>query len=626
MTDDTTTPLLAVEGLSVEFTAGDSWLRVLDDVSFTIRRRQVLGLVGESGSGKTVASLAVMGLTDPVASRRLGRVMFDGRNLAELGEPALRDIRGRDIGMIFQEPSRSLNPAYTVGDQISEVLRRHRPGISRADAWKEAVAALDMVELPGAADRAHEYPYEFSGGMAQRAMIAMALVCRPKLLIADEPTTALDATIQQQILRLILSLRDELDLGVLLITHDLGVVAETCDDVNVMYAGQIVESARAADLFARPKHPYAEGLIGAIPRGKASVDELAAIPGRVPPPGSWPLGCRFANRCPYAVDACREKPIDLFPTPRGDVRCIRHDELELEGADFAALAVGARGASSARGSGELLVEAAGLGKTYPGPPSKRLFQRRPRKRVVSDVDLRMNAGETTAIVGESGAGKSTLGRLLLRLEQPDTGSLRFADTDVLALGAGALREWRPHAQMIFQDPFNSLNPRRTVGASVAEPLLVHGLASPAAARARVHELFEQVGLDPATAGRYPRDFSGGQLQRISIARALSTEPRLLVCDEPVAALDTSVSAQVLKLLVELQRTRDLAMAFITHDLTIVPLVAHRVVVMRGGRVVEAGTVAEVFDTPQSEYTEQLLAAIPGLARPGGAATGQGGIR
>jgi len=610
-------PLLSVNGLSVEFKKDDDWVRVLDDVSFSLRRREVLGLVGESGSGKTITSLAVMGLTDSTVSRRTGSILFDGRDLGGMTENQLRDVRGRDIGMIFQEPSRSLNPAYTVGDQIAEVLRRHRRGISRADAWKEAVAALDMVELPNARDRAREYPYEFSGGMAQRAMIAMALVCRPKLLIADEPTTALDATIQQQILNLILAMRDELDLGVLLITHDLGVIAETCDSVNVMYAGQVVESAGTPDLFDKPLMPYTEGLIGAIPRGKSSVDDLLVIPGRVPAPGSWPVGCRFQNRCAYVTDACRQRPIPLELTSSGAVRCIRHDELELRGTEFGELPVAVDGAAGLTEPGDVLVRATGLSKTYPGPPSKRLFGRRERKHVVQHLDLELRAGQTTAIVGESGAGKSTAGRLLLRLEQPDAGALRWEDTDVLGLGADALRRWRSQAQMIFQDPFNSLNPRRTVGASVEEPLLVHGVMNAAERRARVESLFEQVGLDPAASTRFPRNFSGGQLQRISIARALSTEPRLLVCDEPVAALDTSVSAQVLKLLVDLQRERNLAMVFITHDLTLVPLIAHRVVVMRGGKVVESGTVERVFERPESEYTEQLLAAIPGLDRSSG---------
>ena len=546
-------PLLEVQHLDVAFPRGHGWLPVVRDVSLTIRRGETLGLVGESGSGKTLTALSVLRLVPPQA-RVQGSIRLDGEDLLALPETALRQVRGGRIGVVFQEPMTSLNPTYTIGFQIAEAVRAHRRA-SRREALDEAVRLLDMVALPDARRRLRDYPHQLSGGQRQRVMIAMALASRPDLLLADEPTTALDVTLQAQILELLQRLQRELGLAVLLITHDLAVVAETCDRVAVMSDGQLVEEADAADLFRAPAHPYTQALLAAVPRL-----------GRVPARGALP--------------------------PAGDT--------------------GERG--------EALVEIQRLRKEY--PVRRGLFQRRlGTVRALDGVDLDVRRGECLALVGESGSGKTTLGRCMVRLVEPTSGRVRFDGEDLTALAPRGLRRRRRRFQMVFQDPYGSLDPRQRVGEIVAEPLAVHGVQGRQERRhrrqrrQRVEELLDQVGLPAVMAERFPHELSGGQRQRVGIARALAPGPDLLVADEPISALDVTVRAQILDLLAGLRQRLGLTLVLIAHDLAAVEQVADRVAVMYLGRVVELGSREAVFARPLHPYTASLLSAVP-VPEPG----------
>ncbi len=559
------TPVLRLQGLTTSFRVGGVWRRVVDDVSFDIGPRETVAVVGESGSGKSVTALSIMRLVPEANGRIEGRIEFDGRNLPELAEAEMRDVRGGAIGMIFQEPMTSLNPVLTVGFQVSEALRRHR-GLDPAAADSEALKLFDLVRIPDARRRFGEFPHTFSGGMRQRVMIAIALACRPKLLIADEPTTALDVTIQAQILELIRELQDELGMSVMFITHDMGVVAEIADRVVVMWRGRKVEEAPAAALFAKPAHPYTRQLLTAVPK-------LGSLAGSAMPR-------RFPN-------------VDL-----------RRAEGEIADTQPAA-----EPAPEADGRGRPILEVAGLTTRFPvrgglfGRPVGAIH-------AVEDVSFTIRAGETLALVGESGCGKSTTGRSILRLIEPVAGSVRFEGSDLRALDRSALRRVRQRLQMIFQDPYGSLNPRKTVGAAIREPIVVHGLAEGAAADARVAELLTQVGLDPEHATRFPHEFSGGQRQRICIARALALNPAMLVADESVSALDVSIKAQVINLMLELQARLGLAYLFISHDIAVVERISHRVAVMYLGEIVEIGPREAVLGDPRHPYTRQLIAAVP----------------
>ena len=628
MTDE---PVLAVEGLSVEFSGHPDWLRVVDDVSFEIQPGETVGLVGESGSGKTVTSLAAMGLLPRRAARiAAGTVRLDGRDLQRLTSTERRQVRGRDMSMVFQEPMTSLNPAFSVGNQIAETLRVHR-GLTRRQALAQAVDLLELVGVPDAARRVKDYPHTFSGGMRQRAMIAMAVACQPRLLIADEPTTALDVTVQAQVLDLLRRLQAEFGMAMLFVTHDLGVVANACHRVVVLYAGQVVEQAVAADFFARPRHPYARGLLDAMPQVGDPRERLRAIPGEVPRPETFPSGCRFQPRCPYAEPRCAEAPIAL--RPRGTeqpwavhglmidssgtasaeplVRCVRQDQLDLTFSVAGPGRVGARGADrqlSAETSGELL-RVRNLAKHFPVHSS--VLRREVGKvKAVDGIDLTVGAGETLGLVGESGSGKSTVARLILRLIEPSSGSIWLSGEELTSLRSAELRRARRAIQMVFQDPYSSLNPRATIGDIVSEPLVVHDDLTSDERRARVRELLNQVGLDPAMARRYPHEFSGGQRQRIAIARALALRPSLVVCDEPISSLDVSTQSQVINLLADLQAELGLAYLFVSHDLSIVRRISHRIAVMYLGQIVETGPADEVYERPTHPYTEALLSAIP----------------
>jgi len=616
--------LLWVKNLRVEFLTNGQWFPVMEDASFTVRKGKTLGLVGESGSGKTVSALAVMGLLPPRGCRAGGTAWFEGRDLMRLSPADFRQIRGNEIAMIFQEPMTSLNPAYTVGNQIAEQVRTHRH-LGKAESWKVAVEMLDRVEIPHAATRARDYPHAFSGGMRQRVMIAMALSCSPKLLIADEPTTALDVTTQAQIVELLHTLQREEDMAMIFVTHDLGVIADVADDVVVMYAGQIVEHTGATALFTRPSHPYTEALLSSIPQLTPPGEPLHFIPGMVPRPDEVPRGCRFHPRCSYAVDACVSTPVSLRPPvpaatePTGGgtsqdepatvlSRCLRQDELTLAGArQVAEPPTAAAPLAAERGAPLLVVK--GLSKRF--PLRSGLLQRVSGSvNAVDHVDLSIAPGTTLGLVGESGSGKSTLARLVTRLIEPTSGRVELDGTDITALRGPKLRRERQDMQMVFQDPYSSLDPRQSIVEVVGEPLRIHTGLNRAQRQQRVIELLGQVGLGPHVLGRQPHEFSGGQRQRIAIARALALEPSLLVCDEPVSALDVSTQSQVINLLSDLQDRLGLAYLFIAHDLSVVRHLSDRIAVMYLGQIIEEGDANEVYVRPAHPYTAALLSAIP----------------
>ena len=558
------TPVLCVENLRTSFKTDEGWREVVRGVSFNVGPRETVALVGESGSGKSVTALSCMRLTPAGTSRVAGRIALEGRDLLALPDAAMRRVRGDDVAMIFQEPMTSLNPVLTVGFQIGEALRLHR-GLSRQQAEAETVRLFDKVRIPAARSRIHEYPHRFSGGMRQRVMIAMALACRPKLLIADEPTTALDVTIQAQILDLIKSLQEEEGMSVLFITHDMGVVAEIADRTVVMLRGEAVEVGATDKLFEHAAHPYTRALLAAVPK-------LGSMAGRTRPM-RFPLVDRATGE-PERLDA--EAPAIPGETS-GAARPV------LEVADLTTR-------FDIRG---------GLMGGLKG-----------RVHAVEKVSFAIAAGETLSLVGESGCGKSTTGRSVLRLVEPVAGSVLLDGEDLLTLDWRALRDRRRRMQMIFQDPFASLDPRMTIGAAIAEPLLINRLAGRAEARARSADLLRRVGLAPEMAARFPHEFSGGQRQRICIARALAVRPRLIVADESVSALDVSVKAQVVNLMLELQAEFELAYLFISHDMAVVERVSHRVAVMYLGEIVEVGPRAAIFADPRHPYTKRLLAAVP----------------
>ncbi|WP_435298266.1 ABC transporter ATP-binding protein [Streptomyces sp. bgisy093] len=527
---ETPAPLVDVRDLSVSFDRADGSVRAVDGLSLTLAEGRALALVGESGSGKSTVAGALLGLHRGTGAKVTGSVRVGGIDVATAGPADLRRLRGGVAAMVFQDPLSSLDPYYAVGDQIAEVYRIHAGG-SRKAARARAVDVLDRVGIPDAARRSRSRPHEFSGGMRQRALIAMALACEPRLLVADEPTTALDVTVQAQILDLLHELRRETGTALLLVTHDVGVAAESVDEVLVMRDGREVERGPVAGVLGAPSEPYTRALLSAVPRLDGPV---------------------------------------RAPSEEGDV----------------------------------LLEAVGL---------RREFGRGKRAvTAVDDVSLTVRAGETLGVVGESGSGKTTLGRMLVRLLDPTGGRLRYRGTEIGALSERDLRPYRRELQMVFQDPVASLNPRRSVGESIADPLRVAGERDERRIRDRVRELLDRVGLDPDRYEAYPHEFSGGQRQRVGIARALAAEPRLIVCDEPVSALDVTTQAQVVELLAALQAELGLGLVFIAHDLAVVRRVSDRVAVMRGGRIVEQGPVGEVYGTPRDPYTRQLLAAVPSL--------------
>ncbi|MGM4913909.1 ABC transporter ATP-binding protein [Rhizobium sp. 768_B6_N1_8] len=539
-------PILSVRNLSVDARTPDGRKPVLKDISFDLASGETLCLAGESGSGKSVTSLSIMGLL-PKASLQVasGSIMLGERDLLKLSDRAMRSVRGGDIAMVFQEPMTSLNPVMSIGAQLTEAIREHQ-GSENAEAF--ALQMLDAVQITDPAKRLKQYPHELSGGMRQRVMIAMALSCRPKVLIADEPTTALDVTVQAQILKLMRELKSEFGTSIILITHDMGVVAEMADRVIIMQNGGIVEEGPAVAIFRAPRQTYTQQLLSAVPR-------LGAFAGTDAPP-------RITSR--------RVETLHPDRTPVLNVR--------------------------------------GLNVTYGGAASF-LFKGKAPAAAVSDVSFDILPGETLGLVGESGSGKSTTGKAVLGLI-PFTGDVIIDGRNIAGLSHREMQPIRRTAQMIFQDPYASLDPRMAVGSAIAEPLVIHGIANKAERQDRVAELLRRVGLTADAATRYPHEFSGGQRQRICIARALTLEPKLIVADESVAALDVSVRARVLDLMLELQESMGLSYLFISHDMAVVERMSHKVAVMRGGRIVETGTRRQIFEHPAEDYTKALMAAVP----------------
>ncbi|MCS3893754.1 peptide/nickel transport system ATP-binding protein [Bradyrhizobium japonicum USDA 38] len=553
-------PVLSVAGLTTSFLRERQWIPVVRDVSFDIAAKETVAIVGESGSGKSVTALSIMRLIPKESGRVEGRVTLAGRDLLTLSEASMTDVRGDDVAMIFQEPMTSLNPVLTIGFQIAEALIQHR-GLSRAAAESETIRLLDRVRIPAAASRFHEHPHRFSGGMRQRVMIAMALACKPKLLIADEPTTALDVTIQAQILELLKELQQEERMSILFITHDMGVVAEIADRTVVMYGGQAVETDATARIFAAPSHPYTSALLAAVPR-------LGSMGGR-----TRPMRFPIVDKVTGTSDEPAETPDTVSMAERP------------------------------------LLEVANLTTRF--PIRSGLFGKiSGRVHAVENISFTLRAGETLALVGESGCGKSTTGRSILKLTEPDSGTVLVDGQDVLAMNARTLRDFRKQMQIVFQDPFASLNPRMSVGTAIAAPLQANGLATASQARDKVADLLVRVGLTADMAARFPHEFSGGQRQRICIARALALGPKLIVADEAVSALDVSVKAQVVNLMLDLQASMGLAYLFISHDIAVVERMSHRVAVMYLGEIVETGPRAALFGNPQHPYTKKLMAAVP----------------
>jgi peptide/nickel transport system ATP-binding protein len=620
--------LLSVRDLRTWIDAGDAVVRAVDGVSFDITRGETFALLGESGSGKSLTALSLMRLLPDAGQIVSGAMVLDGIDLVQLPEIEMRNVRGRRIAMIFQEPMLSLNPVMPVGGQIAETLKRHLD-IDGATLDKRVLELLDAVRIPDASRRRYEYPFQLSGGMKQRIMIAMALACDPELLIADEPTTALDVTIQAQILELMRDLQRERRMSVLLITHDLAVVSQVAHRVAVMYAGQIVETADRDSFFTRPAHPYSRKLFDSLPDTAKRGDTLAVIRGSVPPLTREFSGCRFADRCDFVMDICRSTVPPWYALGSGTgVRChLYKDEgggLRDEGTPAGSLEEAVPHPSSF-----ILHPSHGPSTLIPQPSeAPPLLSVRNLKvhfpihkgvlkrvvghvKAVDGVSFDIARGQTLGLVGESGCGKTTIGKGLLRLVDPTEGSVTFDGVDLARLPHSALKPWRKHVQIIFQDPYASLDPRMRIIETLEEGMAALRLGGTVADRqARIDGMLTEVGLSPEVKYRYPHEFSGGQRQRIAIARALSVEPQLIVCDEPTSALDVSVQAQILNLLKALQAKKGLAYLFITHNMSVIEFLAHEVAVMYLGRIVERGTVDEVLKSPRHPYTQALLSAVP----------------
>ena len=624
------TPLLEVEGLRTEFRLRRSTVTAVDGVTFHVERGESVGLVGESGCGKTTVGLSIMKLLPDVGHVTGGSIRLAGRDLASLSEREMCDIRGNQVGMIFQDPLASLNPTMTIGRQIGEAVRLHR-GATKEEARERAVEVLRLVEMPRPEERLDHYPHELSGGLRQRVMIAMALACDPELLIADEPTTALDVTIQAQILDLLDRLRQELGMAVVLITHDMGVIAGRTDRVLVMYAGQIVEAATTDDVFHEMRHPYAEALLASVPKldQDASV-ALVSIPG-LPPDLSQPIEhCRFAARCRYTQDDCRrivpplaqagnaaaghlaacfhQVGVDPATVAKRPAEVAKSADLHVKVDEVGLARQQAR--AEALAQRPVLLKVDHVVKEFPVTAGV-VFQRRVGTvKAVSDVTFTIRQGETFGLVGESGCGKTTIGRLVVALERPTAGSITFEGENLEALGSRALRRRRRDMQMMFQDPYASLDPRMRVAGILKEPLDVQGVGSGAERRRMVRDLLGEVGLPPGAAELYPHEFSGGQRQRIGLARALALDPKLIVADEPVSALDVSIQAQILNLLKLLQGRHSLTYLFVSHDLAVVKYMADTIAVMYLGKLVEIGPAREVYERAAHPYTRALIDTIP----------------
>ena len=602
--------LLDVKNLRIGFRQGGTIARAVEDTSFFIRRGELLALVGESGSGKSVTAMSLLGLLPEVSAViSNGTAVFDGRDLLKMSNKELSDIRGNRISMIFQEPMTALNPVLTIGWQIGEVLKRHR-GLNAEETHEQVIELLRKVGIPSPEKRAEDYPHQLSGGMRQRVMIAIALACRPELLIADEPTTALDVTVQAQIMDLLAELRSEYGTSVLFITHNLALVREQADRVAVMYAGSIMEQGTCEEIFKAPMHPYTRLLMQSVPSTTQRGRRLASIAGMVPKGTDIITGCGFASRCPFKTDACdAQKPLLEAFDGGHEVACLRMKELQqLEKSSDKAENASAQ-------NGQTVLKVNGLRVWFPVKAGilKRTVG---HVKAVDGISFELKKGETLAVVGESGCGKTTIGKSIVGLAPRTEGDVLLAD------GNGEMTQpdmetLRQRVQMIFQDPFSSLDPRLMVGETIEEGMEVHGVGKDAAERQSLMEkLSTRVGLSPDVLNRYPHQFSGGQRQRIGLARALAVNPEVIICDECTSALDVSVQAQILNLLKELQEELGLSYLFITHDLSVVSYLADRVAVMYLGRIVEEGEAADVLQSPKHPYTKALMAAAPRVEADG----------
>jgi peptide/nickel transport system ATP-binding protein len=629
-------PTLDITNLSTHIQLTKSVVQAVGNVDLSIEPGETLGLVGESGCGKSMTGLSIMGLLPPGGAIVGGSIKLDGRELVGLPDAELRKIRGNDIAMIFQDPLTSLDPTKTIGYQVAEPVRLHK-GASKAAARERATEVLSLVGLPKPAERLGDFPHQLSGGLRQRVMIAMALSCEPKLLIADEPTTALDVTIQAQILTLLDDLKDRLGMAMLLITHDMGVIAGHADRVQVMYAGRMVEATDTGTLFRHMRHPYTHALLASIPRlSQDSSRRLLSIGGLPPDLASPPPGCRFAPRCGRATDRCRtEEPPLAGPTRQHLFSCWHPVDgpagagagdggpngTAVPGRVAAGRAPGPDGPApgpdgprpAADGSGPPglpLLELRNLVKEFPVTAGAILQRRVASVHAVSDVSFTVAAGETFGLVGESGCGKTTIGKVVVALERPDSGSVLLAGRDISSLSRGELRRQRRDLQIMFQDSYSSLDPRMRVGSIIREPLTIQHVGTHRQQQQRAYELLDEVGLPRNAVERYPHEFSGGQRQRIGLARALTLNPKLIVADEPVSALDVSIRAQVLNLMKRLQADHGLTYIVISHDLAVVKYMADRIGVMYLGKLVEMGAASDIYQRAAHPYTAGLIATIP----------------
>ena len=595
------TRLLEVENLETRFKVRSGYLYAVNGVSLSLEKGEMLGVVGESGCGKSVSMLSLVKLLPPAAQVTGGRVLLEGIEITHAGTREMNRIRGTRIGMIFQDPMTSLNPYMKIGKQLCEGLVCHK-GISMADAMRKAATYLDLVGISNSRQRLQDYPHQLSGGMRQRVMIAMALLIEPSMVIADEPTTALDVTIQAQIVELVKDLRAKLKTSIIWITHDLSLLAGLVDRIMVMYAGSVIEEAPLDDIYRDPRHPYTIGLLRSIPSLKSAMrGRLASIGGAPPNLSVKPTGCPFAPRCTYKMARCLSDVPSLEPASGAGsghrIACF--------------VDVRSRGATQMTTGEEkrALMRVTHLVKDFPIKLGA-FGEKNAVIHAVNDISFDIYRGETLGLVGESGCGKSTTGFTLLQLYRPTAGSVEYDGRDLATLKARELRAIRKKIQIVFQDPYSTLNPRMTIGEALAEPIKVHGLARNKDVSRRAAQLISDVGLDPKVANRYPHEFSGGQRQRICIARALASEPDFIVCDEPISALDVSIRAQIINLLMDIQQKYRLTYLFIAHDLAVVRHISDRVAVMYLGRIVEIAGKEELFGNPLHPYTTALLSAVP----------------
>jgi peptide/nickel transport system ATP-binding protein len=633
-------PLLSIEDLRTEIKLRRGTVHAIDGVSLTVDPGECLGIVGESGSGKTMTALSIMRLLPSGGAVVGGRIVVDGTDVATLSDSGMEDVRGNQIGMIFQDPLTSLNPTMTIGDQIAESVRLHR-GASKQQALARAVEVLGLVGMPKPEERVSNYPHQLSGGMRQRVMIAMALACEPKLLIADEPTTALDVTIQKQILELIDSLRQRLQMAVILVTHDLGVIAGRADRVAVMYAGRIVETAPTEVLFSRPRHPYTEALFEALPEkaGDAeAVRRLYNIPGQPPDLTAPPPGCKFAPRCRYARESCVKAepgltdldgahlfrcyypvgspeevrdPSTPFVSAVPDLPEVSPSPAATAAANGAGAAGGLAGAAVLAGQADApLLTVSRLVKNFTVTAGAVLQRKVGQVSAVADVSFAVPVGSTFGLVGESGCGKTTIGRLIVGLEKPNSGQIVLGGRDMASLPRGERKRQARQVQLMFQDSYASMDPRMRVGTILREPLVIQRDGDRGEQRRQISALLDEVGLPAAAAERYPHEFSGGQRQRLGLARALMLRPSLIVADEPVSALDVSIQAQILNLMLDLQREHRLTYLFISHDLSVVRYMSDVIGVMYLGKLVEVGPAWDVYSAPVHPYTRGLIDTVP----------------